>query len=250
MRVIRKAKEGEKLPLPIIGKIKVGMKKKSAKGKEYPAALDYFIATGDYANKFNDQFDKVNKLTIAFVSDNLELSCRESFICRNSAGQKVGYGDGKKFYMFNPDTNEYDKIIEDIEKISSEEKKAHKNAGIWKHNLTLRFIVLGFKDVMGIWELSTDGAKTSIGQIVNTFDNILASVGTIKGIPFDLSVHMHTSNKPGVKRKYPVIKMIPSVGNENIQKLAEYIEQGKELPFKVLASGNIGQLPSAEKDIQ
>lgn len=204
---------------PIIGKIKIGEKRKNGDGKEYPTSLDYFRADGKYAEHFNRAYgDKPSKIQIIFISDNTDEVCNERFEYWNDKGRKVGYGDGLTFYLYNEKSKEYDI------KVSPEEAKTRTTGqgGKWSVILTLRFLLPQIKGVGGVWELNTKGVKSSVKNLRDTFDTVMDKAGRVRGVPFDLIVQKHTSRKPGVTSVYPVIDLVPNLSTESLAILSEY----------------------------
>lgn len=83
-----------------VGFIKIG--EKSEKG--LPRSLDYFIATGQFANEFEKKIaapagGKPRKLNIFFVSDDFKDSCNEELELW-IGGKCYGKGDGVSFTIF------------------------------------------------------------------------------------------------------------------------------------------------------
>jgi hypothetical protein len=72
----------------------------------------------------------------------------------------------------------------------------------------------------------------------------MASVGTVTKTPFDLVVKKVTSQKPGSKNKYPVVELIPNIGAEHQEKLAQLVDSGFNVrEFRgLLSEGAIEQL--------
>lgn len=65
-----------RISLPIIGKIKVGIKDE----KGLPKSIDYFVSTGKYAGLFNQAYgDKPQTIQIVFVYDEPGKSCKEEY---------------------------------------------------------------------------------------------------------------------------------------------------------------------------
>ena len=66
--------------LPLIGRIKVGMKVVNENGKEYPTSLDYFRATGKYADIFDKHFgEKCSRIGIVFITDDVTEACNQYY---------------------------------------------------------------------------------------------------------------------------------------------------------------------------
>lgn len=195
--------------MTIIGKIRVG-EKREKNGKEFPVSLDYFKASGDFADMFESMFDKPKKLEILFLSDDISDVCSQRFELWK--GKKLyGYGDGEQFRLWNKEKEEYSLYLKsEIPNIM--EAAARKAESEWTEILTLRFLLTEFKAALGVWQLDTHGAKSSIKEIISTFDFVKEKRGSVVGIPFDLVVEKVTSKKPDSKSIYPVIRIIPKGG--------------------------------------
>lgn len=197
--------------LPILGKIRVGEKKTSGSGKEYPVSLDYFKADGNYADKFTKIYgQKPNQLEILFLSDNIEDCCFQRYELWK--GKKLfGFGDGEEFLLWNKEKEEYQRFL--VSQVPDIQERAAKKAEAeWSEVLTLRFFLTQFREVLGVWQLDTRAAKSSIQQIVSTFDFVLEKRGSVVGVAFDLKVEKVTSTKPDSKSVFPVISLIPKGG--------------------------------------
>jgi len=218
-RIKRKKSEGTKLPL--LGKIKVGIK-----GEKYPKSLDYFVADGKYANVFDDIFGKEPKsIPIVFISDDIRTSCNERYECRDNKGRLAGYGDGENMYLYNGNTEEY----EQVDKETKDGKDALKEAGKWETILTIKFVIPQIKTVFGMWQFTTKGQKSSIPAIRDTFDAVLETAGTVKNIPFDLQVQKVKSQRPDSKSLFPVVTLIPNISKDNLYHLANYLQAGNDI---------------------
>jgi len=206
--------------LPVIGKVKTGEKKMGANNREYPSSLDYFRFTGKYAEDVVKALgnDKPNKIGIYFADDDVKKVCDERFEARDDRGVVVLEGDGETFRAYDPATQ---KFIEGIDKTHPLIALHRKNI---KHVLTIRFLISGFKGVLGQWELTTRGSRTSIDRIINPFDAMLELTGRVKGIPFDLTVEMVKSKGPdGKTKQFPVISLIPNLSAESVEALGQNI---------------------------
>lgn len=91
----------------------------------------------------------------------------------------------------------------------------------WKITLTLNFIIPKVRGIMGLWQFSTKGSASSIPQVRDTFDAVLEQNGHASGIIFDLSVKMHTSQKPNTASKYPVVTLMPNESEEVLRMIKE-----------------------------
>jgi len=221
----------------VVGRIKIGEKRKNAKGKEYPVSLDYFKADApeNYIKMFQDACgEKPERIQVAFISDDITHSCNVRYELRDNQGKLYSKGDGQVFeFVQGGDwvSKSVDQLItkfgsmEQFKKKSAEFCKSQKG---WEVRLTLRFIIPQIKGLLGEWQLSTKGKETSINQIVNSFDSVKENAGTIIMIPFDLIVKKVKSDKSGDNRSYPVISLIPNIHVDSLKLLSEYTSQGVE----------------------
>jgi hypothetical protein len=207
--------------LPEVGKIKIGEKIKNAKGVEYPTSLDYFRATGSFANEFTKIYgDKPKKLNIAFISDDLEEVCNERYECWIK-GKRYGYGDGEKFTVWSSETKSY---ISDLPATDQRVRSLK-----WDSILTLRFILLEMRGIMGYWTFSSKGKMTTIPSVVKSFDFVREKANTIIGFPFNLMVEKKTGYSPDDPKSYPIVTLVPNFSEESIEMVRSYIEQGGTL---------------------
>lgn len=217
-RIIRD-KSDNRLPFPVIGKVKVGELATSASGKSYPRSCDWFIPSGDYAPLFKKAYgEKPSTIQIVFPSDDAELVCREEYVLRDGAGKLVATGDGVNFRTWSEkqkayidvDTESQPNIMEMLEKHYGQE---------FKVTLTLNFILPLVRGVMGCWQFQTKGSASTVPQVRDAFDAMLAQNGRVAGVVFDLSVKMHKSNKPNDSSKYPVVTLVANESEENLLKI-------------------------------
>jgi hypothetical protein len=214
--------------IDVIGKIKIGKKIYSEKSKcEIPVSLDYFLATGKYANHFHNMYGRQpNLINIVFISDNLFDVCYERYELRDK--KLYGYGDGSNFYIYNNKKNEYEMfLISDYPNIMDMAEKKYNCK--WSHILTLRFFVPGI-NIYGVWQLDTRGEATSIKKIVSTILKMQEMNCSIINIPFDLSVQKIISQNPSSKNSYPVLSLIPNM--YRLDEIKEKINSGFQIAYK------------------
>lgn len=216
-RILNKEKT-KRLPFPILGRVACG--EKSEKG--YPRSLDYFVASGKYAELFRSAYgDKPSTIQIVFPNDDAELCCKEFYELRDTAGKLVSEGDGETFKVWNDKTKAYITLSTEqypnlMEMIAGKYPKCE-----WKITLTLNFIIPKVRGIMGLWSFSTKGSASTIPQVRDTFDAMLEQNGHASGVIFDLSVKMHKSNKPNDSSRYPVVSLVPNESEENLRMVKE-----------------------------
>ena len=217
--IINEKGEKKHLPLSIVGKVKVGELATSASGKQYPRACEWFIGSGPYAPLFHQAYgEKPSTIQIVFPSDDAELVCREEYILRDGAGKLVASGDGETFKTWSEKNKKYIEVTTQEQPTIMDMLSSHYGQE-WKVTLTLIFLLPLVRGVMGLWQFSTCGSASTIPQVRDTFDTMLEQNGKCAGVVFDLSVKMHTSQKPGDKSKYPVVSLVPNESRENLLKI-------------------------------
>ena len=91
----------------------------------------------------------------------------------------------------------------------------------WVITLTVTFIVPMVRGIAGVWQFITKGSASSIPNIRDTFDTMLAERGFVKGIVWDMNVEFAKSRKPGNHSKYPVVSIVPNESEGNLRKISE-----------------------------
>lgn len=235
------------MPLPEAGRIKIGMKVTNGNGKEYPTSLDYFRATGTFANQFHQIMgEKPEKIMVVFISDNVADSCNEEYACWEN-GKRWGWGDGETFNVWDSTAGKDKKgdyVVVDKDSPLLKGKK-------WDITLTLRFILPMMKGVLAHWVFATKGSKTTIPGIVQAFDFVKERMGTVIGVPFELAVEKAKGYSPGQARQYSKVKLVPCISEAYMEKVRDFLSAGKSLSeiaplmvseSKLLAEGTTNQL--------
>lgn len=218
-----------RLNFPFLGRIKCGEKIKNAQGKEYPVSRPYFIASGKYAELFNQAYgEKANQIQIVFMDNDPALVCDERLELRDSAGRLIAFGDGESFSVFNERSSKYEEFsIKLHPEIMSKLEAKWKNS--WSSILRLRVLVPKISGIVGYWEIATKGVASSIPEITAVFDNMLMTNGFVKGVIFDLNVEIHKSNKPNSRDQYPVLSIVPNHSPKNLEIIKRHFSLGNHL---------------------
>lgn len=206
-----------RLMLPRIGRIKIGKKELSRNGKEYPVSVDYFIPAGKYAGLFTKAYgEKPQTIQVVFPDDDPAKVCCEYYEYRDDKGQLIAKGDGSTFFVWTGDRYlELD--AENHPGLMDAVTKRYPSRGGWRVRLTLNFVVPLVRGVAGVWTFETNGSASTIPQVRDAFDAVLATRGFVKGVIFDLNVKFATSQKPGDRSRYPVVTLIPNESEDNVR---------------------------------
>lgn len=248
MRIARRINEQPEktASLGVVGKIKIGEKVETTPGKSRPVSLDYFKpdAPEQYARFFSEYYGgKPTKITVVFLSNDMNEVCRNFYELRDGEGKRLAYGDGNTFFVA---TRQGDNTVKDVvvtpENPQSWMDETEKRAGgKWRERLILRFAIPALP-LLGVWEFSTHGSGSTIPNIIGTIDTMQQMAGRIAGIPFDLIIEKVKSDKAGSKSVYPVVKIIPNISPES----AEIV---RGLPMQlgaILTQKKIAQLSTGE----
>lgn len=192
--------------------------------------------------------EKPNQIQIIFITDDDSVSCNEVWEGREKkTGNLAGTSDGESFQLWNYDSGKYeecnDKTI--VESFTKEHEIQ------WSIILTLNFIIPAIKGVFGMWQLQTKGTKSSIESIINTYDAMKNEAGTVINIPFDLVVKKVEGQKPGQKRVFPVVDLVPNISSQNIEILRKWLNQGGDVKdLGMLSDQKLDQLNDNTKAIE
>lgn len=224
---LQKDQGHQRMPVPNIGMIKIGERN----DKGFPVSLDYFKPTSSHQH-YVDVFHQIlgerpTSLNIVFVSDSPGDSCRELLELRDASGKVFAKSDGIDFDI--AENGEYKRYRPEyyLQKHGSKDLFMEKILAAsvskkgWVRQLTLKFIITDIKSVLGTWTLTTYADKSSIDQIISTFDQMLENAGKVAMIPFDLTVRKVTSDVSGSNRKYPVLTLVPNISAENIHRIKD-----------------------------
>ena len=211
--------------LPEVGRLRIG--KKTEKG--YPTSVDWFIATGKYAELFTKMLGEPNTIQIIFYSDDATEVCNERYEYRDDAGALVASGDGELFKVWTGKEYEEFSVTEHPQLLERILKRYPTKRGQdnWDIVLTMRFVIPAVRGVVGVWQFSTKGQASSIKNIRQSFDAVKQLRGTVTQTVFDLSVQFVKSNKPNSKSRYPVVSL---VANDNrIGEVKEMLQPSNKL---------------------
>ena len=207
---------------PVIGKIKIGIKGISSGGKEIPKSIDYFRATGPYAEMFNTVYgEKPRNIEIVFppIPQGGDIDSILNHYYRMYKGGGVGK-NGRLFCIGNGKTA----MRSDGKGNMHEGQKCpceYLETGQCKERLRLTFMIPAVP-VIGVWVLETSSVNSRI-NVVSGIDITKVFAGSVCGIPMNMSVEIQEGAVFGSNKKYPVIKILPNATTEQLLQI-----QGKD----------------------
>ncbi len=186
----------EKRQIPRLGKIRLGIKKVNTKGKEYPAAVDYFVSDDPHFLEFYG--DKPRLLHIAFPTDDPEQFASQFYRAYSHSRGLVCKGDGERCRrLVFLDAKGQPEIAPAygadkretvwVENLCPGEACPYLQANDCKPLMMLQFLLPDLPG-LGIWQLDTSSFH-SIRNINSAVDLIQrACNGHIAMMPLDLRV--------------------------------------------------------------
>lgn len=133
-----------------------------------------------------------------------------------------------------------------LDKIEKRQKQlAGRNADKieWKEFLRLRFGLVDMR-VLGKWEFRTKGERSTIPEILEAYDSVMAAKGTVVGTQFLLKVDRVTQNRAtdeGAKT-YSMVSMVPLLSKN------DFVEGNLILPAIDAQQGNLAIAPPPKQE--
>lgn len=220
----------DQVRLARLGKLRLGVKKRTSEGKEYPSAVDYFIPDGvlpEYVEEFRKVFgEQPKEIPIVFPTNRPEewySQWMESW----KGGKLFCRGDGETADRTDFTTGERSTVpcyqADDCPLFAAKQCRLMAR---------LQFIIPSLDRGLGIWEVDTSSRQsvvriTSAIQLVMLYTN-----GRIAGVPFRLIKTTADVTVEGKLKKVPVLDLVPGMTKSE---LAEFVARSK--------SGALGLLP-------
>jgi hypothetical protein len=191
--------------LPRLGKVRLGIKAKNAKGTEYPKAVDYFVCPPEVQAIYGE---KPKSLDIIFPVDlwpeqwYKAYSASRGLICKGDGKQAMALIDPAtgKFATATSPTVQLTEVACDPEACPLYEKKQCHRI------MNLQFIIPQVK-ALGVWQLDT-GSVNSIININSSLDLIKGITGRVSMIPMKLVVEPQEAQVEGKKKTIHVLKLV------------------------------------------
>lgn len=184
----------EKRRLPLLGKIRLGIKKKSAtSGKEYPAETDYFVCPPEVQKIYGE---KPKELEIMLPTAQKHIIFPTAYRLYGSSRGLKCIGNGEIARRFSEDKKAIEEIECPCEKCGNECKQR-----------AFLMAILPKINMGGVYQIST-GAYNSIVDINSGLDYVEALIGRIQMIPLKLVRDPIETHFDGKKQKHFTLKLL------------------------------------------
>lgn len=171
-RVTRISGLSDRRRLPRLGSIRLGIKKRSKKGVEYPAEVDFFVCPEEVKNIYGDQ---PKELDIMIPINEIDAVFPCSYKYYGSSRGLICQGNGEVSYRVNPESREMEEQACPCELLDQ---------GKCKQSASL-MVMLPKVSVGGIYQIRTS-SYNSIVDIQSGLDYVSALVGRFAMIPLTL----------------------------------------------------------------
>lgn len=196
----------EKVRLPRLGKIRLGIKVQGDKNP-YPKAVDYFVCPPEVQTLYGEQ---PKELQVMFPTEEPEQWASQFYRCYSNARGLICKGDGENaMALVDIETGEIagrDSKTTELREVNCNPVTCKKlEAGACKPVMNLQFML---PDVpgLGIWQLDTSSIN-SIRNINSAVRMIKGVCGRISMIPLTLKVDPQEVQVEGKKKKIYVLQL-------------------------------------------
>ena len=205
-------KKGKNMPIkdltdrgrvPRIGKIHLGVRKKSSKGTEYPSAVDYFVCPDEVRAVFGEQPKRLN---ITFHTNDIEEIFPQYYKRYGKSKGLICRGDGELAAETNPETGE----MSEIECLGKECPYFKKNECKAIGNL---YFMIPATNRFGVYQLDTSSYNSILNINGGLQFGMKLTNGRLAFIPFILEVIPQEVNPDGQKKTVYVLRLEADIQN-------------------------------------
>ena len=225
--------------LPLLGKIRLGIKKKTEQGKEYPSETEYFVCPPEVQKVFGE---KPKILNIMLPVAQRHVVFPQAYRWYGSGKGLKCIGNGEVANRFSDDKKSLNEIecpcekLQDI--IDPEMGKVTKKAECKQRAFLM--VMLPDVNMGGVYQVST-GAYNSIVDINSGLDYIEALIGRIQMVPIKLFREPITTHNEGMPQKHYTLK-VRFEGDVN------FLNQLRENTKRILLEGEKIALPAPQDE--
>lgn len=217
------------------GKIRLGEKRKSKSGAEYPAKLDYFLFDPEDKSMLPELHglygQKPDKLTVCFASEDAEVVFPQHYKCYGASGlQCKGDGDTATRVAEHGEYVECDCPTPANCDFAIDRGKGGRPG--CKPVASLQFFLKDFGNLF-VWQIDTSSFHSIVN--VNSGLTLLRSIaGRISFIPITLKLKPKTIQPDGKKQTAYVLDLIIPVGLNQVNALQPLITSGTQVKVPAL----------------
>lgn len=205
-RITRIKGLSEKRRLPRLGKIRLGIKKKSAKtGAEYPAEVPYLVVPPEVQAVYGD---KPTEIDVMLPLDDLDAVFPVSYKFYGSGKGLKCNGDGEMAYFANDTTKETEERKCPCENLTN---------GKCKQSGTLS-VMLQKINVGGIYQITTSSFN-SIVDLASGIDYVKALIGRVAMVPLKLKRVATETHHDEMKQTHYTLQLIMDANIDAINQL-------------------------------
>jgi len=214
--------------LPLLGKIRLGIKEEGADGKLYPAPTDYFVCPDEVKKVFDE---KPRELRIMFPTEDREQWASQYLRCYSESGNLLCRGDGEtalaEVEMIGRERSSKEKIITKLLKMPcNPDRCPYYQQGYCRRVMNLQFLLpdcAGF----GVYQLDTSSyhSMKNINAMLTLIDNVCQRVSMI---PLSLQLVEQPVQPDGYDKVAYVLKLTCYLSLVDAQKFSQ-IPRGKAL---------------------
>jgi len=240
----------DKRRLPRLGKIKLGAKKKNAKGVEYPSATDYFVCPNEVEAVFGK---KPRALRVMFPTEDNELWASQWLKCYSATRGLICKGDGETATaMVDQKTGEIaskdSQVVEMRDVPCDPDSCPMYEAKQCRRVMSLQFLLPEVPG-LGVWQLDTTSYH-SIVNINSALDLIRGIYGRVSMIPLTLSLVPQGVQAEGKKKTVHVLAL---TSRHSILELQAASQKPKEIAGPVVGEESKPspkvELPDADEEM-
>jgi len=204
----------EQIHLPLIGKIRLGIKKvNEAKGTSYPAEVDYFVCPPEVQSFFGE---KPKELKIMFPVNDPEECFSQFYGCYGGNQKLKCQGNGMTCERIIDDVG----TKKEMECLGMLDKNGPCEYGA-KNKCSARFalqFMIPEVSIGGVYQISSQSVGSDI-SVRSGIDHAIKVAGRLSGIPFILRREEAKMMHEGKMQTHYLLKLFPDVSIQNLPAL-------------------------------
>lgn len=194
-RVTRIKGLSESRRLPRLGKIRLGIKKKTAAGKEYPAETDYFVCPDEVKDVYGEE---PKELDIMFPVEDLDIVFPQAYEMYGSGKGMKCTGDGEVAWRVNEETGEMEERTCPCEFLTGKKPKCSQRAHL--------SVLLPNVSVGGVYQIDTS-SYNSIVDLNSSIEFARALIGRLAMVPLKLKREPRDTHHAGKKQVHHTMRI-------------------------------------------